>query len=78
MTRQDLDNIRVKLVRPWQNLRRIASKPAGPHGWKASQSEICWCGGGDIIQAKGKKLGQGVSMKSLKGAHFKVELQGKL
>ena len=35
-------------------------------------------GGGDAMQAKGKKLGQGVSMKGLKGAHFEVELQGKL
>jgi len=34
---------------------------------------------GDAMQAKGKKLGQsGVSMKSLKGAHFGVELQEKL
>jgi len=35
-------------------------------------------GGGDVVQAKRKKLSQGVSMKSLKGAHFEVELQGKL
>ena len=35
-------------------------------------------GDGDTMQAKGKKLGQGVSMKSLKGAHFEVELQEKL
>ena len=31
--------------------------------------------GGDAMQAKGKKLGQQrVSMKSLKGAYFEVEL----
>jgi len=30
-------------------------------------------GGGDAMHAKGKKLGQRVSMKSLKGAHFEVE-----
>ena len=35
-------------------------------------------GGGDAMQDKRKKLGQEVSMKSLKGAHFEVELQGKL
>jgi len=35
-------------------------------------------GGGDAIQAKRKKLGKGVSMKSLKGVHFEVELQEKL
>ena len=35
-------------------------------------------GGGDVMQAKRKKLGQRVSMKSLKGAHFEVELQEKL
>ena len=36
-------------------------------------------GGGDTMQDKRKKLGEGgVSMKSLKGAHFEVELQGKL
>ena len=29
-------------------------------------------GGGDAMQAKGKKLSKRVSMKSLKGAHFKV------
>ena len=32
----------------------------------------------DIMQVKGKKLIQGVSMKSLKGAYFEVEIQGKL
>ena len=35
-------------------------------------------GGGDAMQVMGKKLGQVVSMKSLKEAHFEVELQGKL
>ena len=35
-------------------------------------------GGGDAMQAKGKKLGQGVLMKSLKEAHFEVALEGKL
>ena len=35
-------------------------------------------GGGDAMQAKGKKLSQGVSMKSLKGAHFEMELKGTL
>ena len=35
-------------------------------------------GGGDAMQAKRKKLGQRVSMKSLKGAHFEVEFQEKL
>ena len=29
-------------------------------------------GDGDTMQAKGKKLGQGVSMKNLTGAHFEV------
>jgi len=29
-------------------------------------------GGGDAMQVKGKKLDQGVLMKSLKGAHFEV------
>jgi len=36
------------------------------------------CGGGDAMQAKGKKLGQRVLMKSLKGAQFEMKLQGKL
>ena len=35
-------------------------------------------GGGDAMQGKGKKLSQGVSMKSLKGARFEVEIQEKL
>ena len=35
-------------------------------------------GVGDAMQAKGKKTRSGVSMKSLKGAHFEVELEGKL
>ena len=36
-------------------------------------------GGGDAMQTTKKKLGQGgVSIKSLKGAHFEVELQEKL
>ena len=34
--------------------------------------------GSDAMQVKRKKLSQGASMKSLKGAHFEVELQGKL
>jgi len=33
-------------------------------------------GGGDAMQVKEKKLGQGVSIKNLKGAHLEVELQG--
>jgi len=33
---------------------------------------------GDAMKVKRKKLGQGASMKSLKGAHFEEELQGKL
>ena len=45
--------------------------------WKASQAKLAGSGG-DAMQAKEKKLGQGVSMKSLKGAHFEEELQGKL
>jgi len=32
----------------------------------------------DAMQAKGKKLGQGVPMKILKGAHFEMEFQEKL
>jgi len=35
-------------------------------------------GGGDAMQAKEKKLGQRVSKKIMKGAHFEVQLQGKL
>ena len=35
-------------------------------------------GDGDAMQVKGKKLGQEVSIKSLKGTHFEVELQEKL
>ena len=31
-------------------------------------------GGGDAMQAKGKKLSKRVSIKSIKGAHFEVEL----
>ena len=35
--------------------------------------------GGDVMQANRKKLGQdGVSLKSLKGAHFEVKLKEKL
>ena len=30
-------------------------------------------GGGDAMQVKGKKVSQGVLMKSLKGAYFEVE-----
>ena len=36
------------------------------------------CDCSDAMQVKGKKLDQGVSMKSLKGTHFEVELQEKL
>ena len=49
-----------------------------PMAEKASQSGICRQDGGDAMQIKRKKLSQGVSMKSLKGAHFEVELQEKL
>ena len=44
---------------------------------KVSQNKICWYDG-DAVQDKGKKLGQEVSMKSLKGADFEVDLQEKL
>jgi len=77
MTRQTLNNVRVKSVRPWQNKRRIASRPAGPP-WPRRRHKAELAGGGDAMQAKGKKLSQRVSIKSLKGAHFEVELQGKL
>ena len=35
-------------------------------------------GSSDAMQAKKKKLDQGVSMKNLKGAHFEMEFQRKL
>ena len=35
-------------------------------------------GGGDAMQVKGKKLSQGVSMKSLKEVQFVIEFQEKL
>ena len=73
MARQALDNVRVKSVRSWQNKRQIASRPAGPPWPGRSHKTELAGGGGDAMQAKGKKLGQGVSMKSLKGAHFEVE-----
>ena len=44
---------------------------------KASQSGIT-SDTGDAMQAKKKKLGQEVSLKNLKGAHFEVMLPGKL
>jgi len=47
----------------------------GPMAGKASQSKTG--DDGDAIQAKRKKLGQGVSMKNLKGAHLKVEFSRK-
>ena len=47
--------------------------------WPGRRHKIKFAsGGGDEMQVKGKKLGQGVSMKSLKGAHFEEELQGKM
>jgi len=47
--------------------------------WPGRRHKAEFAGGdGDAMQAKGKKLGQGASIKSLKGAHLKVELQEKL
>ena len=47
--------------------------------WSGRHHKVKFAGGsGDAMQVKGKKLGQEVSIKSLKGAHFEVELQGKL
>ena len=77
MAQQALDNVRVKSVRPWQNKRRIASRPTGPP-WPRRHHKAELAGGGDAMQAKGKKLSQRVSIKSLKGAHFVVKLKGKL
>ena len=69
MTRQVLDNIRVKLVRAWQNKRRIALRPAGPP-WPGKRHKAKFAGGsGDAIQAMGQKLGQGgVSNEKLEGS----------
>jgi len=49
----------------------------GPHGQEDDKAEST-CGGSDAMQAKGKKLGQTVSMKNLKGAYFEVEFHEKL
>ena len=67
IARQALDNIRAKSVRPWQNKRRIASKPTGaPWSRRRHKAELA-SSGSDAMQVKEKKLGQcGVSMKSLK------------
>ena len=47
--------------------------------WLGMRHKAKFAGGdGDAMQAKGKKLSRGVSMKNLKGAHFEVELHGKL
>jgi len=51
----------------------------GRDPWPGRRHKAEFAGdGGDVMQAKGKKLGQGVSMQSFKGTHFKVELQEKL
>ena len=49
----------------------------GPWPGRRHKAELA-SGGSDAMQLKRKKLGQGVSMKSLKGAYFEVEIQGKL
>ena len=47
--------------------------------WRGRRHKLEFAGAGsNAMQVKKKKLGQGVSMESLKGAHFEVELQGKL
>jgi len=47
--------------------------------WPERRPKAEFAGGDDdAMQIKRKKLGQGVSMKNLKGAHFEVELQVKL
>ena len=51
----------------------------GRASWPGRRHKAKFFGGdGDAMQANGMKLDQGVSMKSLKGAHFEVELQRKL
>ena len=77
MTWQALKNIRVKLVRPWQEANCFKTGRA-PWPERRHKAEFA-SGGSDAMQIKRKKLGQGrVSMKSLKGTYFEVELQGKL
>jgi len=78
MARQAPDNVHVKSVRLWQNKRQIALRPIGPP-WpgRRHKAELAG-GGGDAIQAKRKKLSQGVSMKSLKRAYYEMEFQEKL
>ena len=47
--------------------------------WPGRRHKAKFAGGdGNVMQAKRKKLGLGLLMKSLKGAHFEVELQEKL
>ena len=47
----------------------------GRDPWPGRSDKAEFTGGGDdAMQAKRKKLSQGVLMKNLKGAHFKVEL----
>ena len=72
---QALDNVCVKSVRPWQNKRRIASRPARLPWSERRHKEELGGGGGDVMHTKRKKLGQGVSIKSLKRAHFEVEFK---
>ena len=47
--------------------------------WPESRHKMKFAGSnGDAMQAKKNKLGQRISIQSLKGAHFEVELQEKL
>ena len=62
MTELEADYLKISRA-PWPGSRHTSKLASG---------------GSDAMQVKGKKLGQGVSMKSLKGAHFEVELQEKL
>ena len=57
-------------------LEAIASRLTGPP-WSERRHKAEFVVG-DAMQVKGKKLSQGVLMKSLKGAHFKVKLYEKL
>ena len=73
-----LNNVRVKLVKIIAELEADCLK-IGRAPWPGRHHKAELAGGsGDAMQAKEKKLGRKVSMKSLKGAHIEVELQNKL
>ena len=78
---EDNSNVWLEgLIRSWRYYNSgLPHDRLGPHGQKGVTKRVFAGGGGNAMHAKGKKLKSRWSFnESLKGAHFDVELHGKI